>query len=93
MKKFLQLFLVYPQFLAFLAAYSLRNKKPRCILTTEYTFIRYVAWAMGETLSRTRYAKIHLPLAVSAEHKVGSDSETDSEMSGCYGYGDDRPRL
>ena len=42
MKKFLQLFLVYPQFLAFLAAYSLRNKKPRCTLTTEYTFIRYV---------------------------------------------------
>ena len=65
----------------------------RRTLTIEYTFIRYVAWAMGETLSRTRYAKIHLPLAVSAEHKVWSDSETDSEISGCYGYGDDRPRL
>ena len=27
---------------------------PHCTLTIEYTFIRYVAWAMGETLSRTK---------------------------------------
>ena len=27
---------------------------PHCTLTIEYTFIRYVAWAMGEPLSRTK---------------------------------------
>ena len=29
-------------------------QKPLRTLTIEYTFIRYVAWAMGETLSRTK---------------------------------------
>ena len=43
MKKFFQLFLFLPRFLAILAAYLLRGKKTlTCTLTTEYTFIRYV---------------------------------------------------
>ena len=43
MKKFFQLFLFLPRFLAILAAYLLRGKKTlTCSLTTEYTFIRYV---------------------------------------------------
>ena len=43
MKKFFQLFLFLPRFLAILAAYLLRDKKTlTCSLTTEYTFIRYV---------------------------------------------------
>ena len=93
-KKFLRNLKFGVSFLArFSAVGKCRVQILRRTLTIEYTFIRYVAWAMGETLSRTRYAKIHLPHAVSEEHKVGSDSETDSEISGCYGYGDDRPRL
>ena len=35
---------------------------------------------------------IHLPLMVSAGHKVVSDPETVSEMSGSYGYGHDKLR-
>ena len=43
MKKFFQLFLFLPRFLAILAAYLLRGKKTlTCTLTTEYTFIRYI---------------------------------------------------
>ena len=42
MKKIFQLFSIYPHILAFLAGYSLRDKIPRCTLTTKYTFIRYV---------------------------------------------------
>ena len=53
MKKFFQLFLIYPHILAFLAGYSLRDKKPRCTLTTKYTFIRYVP-VRGESSSRMK---------------------------------------
>ena len=66
---------------------------PHCTLTIEYTFIRYVTWAGAKPQATRRYAKTHLPHMVSAGHKVVSDPETDSEISGCYGYGDDKPRL
>ena len=66
---------------------------PQSTLTIEYTFIRYVTWAGAKPQATRRYAKTHLPHMVSAGHKVRSDPETDSEISGCYGYGDDKPRL
>ena len=54
MKKFFQLFLFLPRFLAILAAYLLRGKKTlTCTLTTEYTFIRYVP-VRGESSSRMK---------------------------------------
>ena len=55
MKKFFRLFLFYPQFLTFLAGYPLRDKKSlTCSLTTEYTFIRYIAKVGVKALSRTK---------------------------------------
>ena len=41
-------------FLAFNVAVGKCGAKPQRTLTIEYTFIRYVAWAMGEPLSRTK---------------------------------------
>ena len=41
-------------FLAFNVAVGKCGAKPQRTLTIKYTFIRYVAWAMGETLSRTK---------------------------------------
>lgn len=58
MKKFFQLFLFLPRFLAILAAYLLRGKKTlTCTLTTEYTFIRYVpvAGAKASATSEIRH--------------------------------------
>ena len=40
--------------MAFNVAVGKCGAKPQRTLTIKYTFIRYVAWAMGETLSRTK---------------------------------------
>ena len=54
-----KIFLIFFKFgVSFFARFSAVGKcgvqKPRRTLTIEYTFIRYVAWAMGEPLSRTK---------------------------------------
>ena len=88
MKKFFQLFLIYPHILAFLAAYSLRNKKPRCTLTTEYTFIRYVPVRGRELQPNEGAPRPSCPSGLLRKARWRA-FPNHSEISDGYGYGNE----
>ena len=72
-----------------LAGYPLRNKNvPTRTLTTEYTFIRYVTWA----LSRKKVRQDPPAAKGISGTQGGERPRNHSEISGSYGQGDDRLR-
>ena len=89
MKKFFQLFLFLPRFLAILAAYLLRGKKTlTCTLTTEYTFIRYVPVRGRELQPNEGAPRPSCPSRLERKARWRA-FPNHSEISDSYGYGNE----
>ena len=88
MKKLFQFFSIYPHILAFLAGCSLRGKKPRCTLTTKYTFIRYVPVREQELQPDEGAPRTSCPQGLSRKARLVA-IPNHSEISDSYGYGNE----